>query len=98
MRPDFAVAQDISQHIDLAGCRQSFRYRAAGQDIIMLLPAEMLVLGRVAIDQPIGAKIGETEKSGDGKAPTPANPHHKEGHNRHADDIGEFGGGIEYRR
>ena len=61
----------------------------------MFLPAEMPVLGRIAIHQPIGDKVDEAEHGGYGKAPAPAKSHDEEGDNRNADDIGELGGRVE---
>ena len=88
--PYLAVLEQVAEHPERTGLGRPLRRRAALTNIGPLLAAEFGVRARVAIDDPVGDEIGEAQDRRQPEAPAPAERHDSDGHQGHADDIGEF--------
>ena len=95
--PDLAVAQEVAEHAALPRRGRAFRRAAAGNDVVMLRLGELRILARISIDEVVGDEIQKAQQRGDAKTPAPAVEKDHIGDQRHADHVGEFGGGIEDR-
>ena len=71
--------------------------RAALADVVALLAAELRIGARIAVDEPVGEEVDEAEDRGQAEAPSPAEGHDRDRDKRHANDVGEFRGGVEDR-